>query len=61
MLRRSTALLAVAVLGVSMLGLSACNTVSGVGKDASALGHDVTRGSDATGDKIHDSTGASKD
>lgn len=60
MLRKFTTLTAVAVLGVAMLGLSACNTVAGAGKDASALGHDVTRGSNATSNKIHDTTGASQ-
>ena len=58
MLRRSTGLLAVVVLGVAMLGLSACNTVSGAGKDLSAAGHDVTGTSSAAQDKIHDKTGA---
>lgn len=33
------------MLGAAVLvGLSACNTVSGVGQDVSAVGHDVSAG-----------------
>ncbi len=52
-------LTAVALL-VAALGLSACNTVAGAGKDASALGHDVTRGASSTSDTITKKTGASQ-
>ncbi len=61
MLRRSTGLLAMVALGVATLGLSACNTVSGAGKDLSAAGHDVTGTSNATQSKIHEKTGAAND
>ena len=61
MYRRFATLLAVAVLGVATLGLSACNTMSGAGKDVSAVGHDVTRGANAAGNSIDKNTGASKD
>ena len=60
MFRRNASLLAAALLAVATLGLSACNTISGAGKDASALGHDVSRGSDATSNAISDKTGASQ-
>jgi entericidin A len=59
MLRRFAILVAAATLGVSTLGLTACNTVSGAGKDLSAVGHDVSRGSNAAGAKINQKTGAS--
>ncbi len=58
MLRRFTGLFLVAALVVATLGLSACNTVTGAGKDLSAAGHDVSGGSTAAQDKIHDKTGA---
>ena len=57
MFRRSATLLAVLVLGAASLGLTACNTVSGAGKDLSAAGHDVTGTSNATQDKITSKTG----
>ncbi len=60
MLRRIACLSAVALLAVATLGLSACNTISGAGKDASAVGHDVSRGADATSNSISDKTGASQ-
>ncbi len=60
MIRKSASLLAAALLGMATLGLSACNTISGAGKDVSAVGHDVSRGSDATSDAISDKTGASQ-
>lgn len=59
MIRRFAAVLTVAALGAATLGLSACNTVSGAGKDLSAVGHDVTKGSDNAGNKIDQKTGAS--
>ena len=58
--RRFASLFAVAILGAAALGLSACNTISGAGKDVSAVGHNVTRGSDATSNAISDKTGASQ-
>ena len=60
MFRRLASLLAVLLLGMTTLGLSACNTISGAGKDVSAVGHDVTRGSDASSSAISDKTGASQ-
>ncbi len=60
MFRRIASLLAVLLLGMTTLGLSACNTISGAGKDVSAVGHDVTRGSDASSNAISDKTGASQ-
>ncbi len=60
MSRRTASLLAVLLLSVATLGLSACNTISGAGKDVSAVGHDVSRSSDATSDAISDKTGASQ-
>ncbi|GBQ34719.1 entericidin A/B family lipoprotein [Gluconacetobacter azotocaptans] len=50
--------LVVAMLGVSA-GLSACNTVRGAGEDVSSVGHDVSRGANATQGHITHSTGAS--
>nr|WP_321986508.1 entericidin [uncultured Lichenicoccus sp.] len=57
---RKSRLLAAAVFGLAMLGLSACNTVAGAGKDVSAVGHDMTGSSTKTQDKVTDSTGAAK-
>lgn len=57
---RKSSLTAAAILGVAMLGLSACNTVAGAGKDVSAVGHDMTGGSTKAQDKVTDSTGAAK-
>ena len=39
---RSKAVAVVGLLAISFMA-SACNTVSGAGKDTSALGHDVTK------------------
>ena len=61
MFRRSLSLFAAALLAVATLGLSACNTMSGAGKDLSAAGHDMTHVSGSTQDKIVDKTGAAKD
>ncbi|WP_220790035.1 entericidin A/B family lipoprotein [Gluconacetobacter tumulisoli] len=52
------AFLAVAMLGMSA-GLSACNTMRGAGQDVSSVGHNVSRGANATQDQITRSTGAS--
>ncbi|MBB2176063.1 entericidin A/B family lipoprotein [Gluconacetobacter johannae] len=46
------------MLGMSA-GLSACNTVRGAGEDVSSVGHDVSRGANATQGHITHSTGAS--
>jgi len=61
MFRRTATVFTVLALGVATLGLSACNTMSGAGKDLSAAGHDVTGGSNAAQNKIVDKTGAAKD
>jgi predicted small secreted protein len=51
------------LLGVAMLGLSAalsaCNTMRGAGQDVSSVGHDVSRGANASQQQITKSTGAS--
>lgn len=49
-----------ATIGLLMAGcatLSACNTVSGMGQDASALGHDVSHGATATQGAVTNNTG----
>ena len=56
---RFATLFTVAVLGVAAMGLSACNTVSGAGKDVSALGHDTTRAANSSDHAIVNKTGAS--
>ena len=38
------ALATLAVLATASIGLAACNTVTGMGQDASAVGHDVSKG-----------------
>ncbi len=45
------------LLAVSTIGLSACNTLAGVGQDASAVGHDVSKGATATQGAVTSSTG----
>ncbi len=41
------------ILGVALLGgLTACNTISGVGEDVSGLGSDISRGAQAVGDNM---------
>ncbi len=57
MARRIAPSLTVAALGVALLGLSACNTIAGAGKDTSALGHDVTSGATSAQGTNHDKTG----
>ncbi|MCQ8278237.1 entericidin [Acetobacteraceae bacterium KSS8] len=47
----------VGLLAAATVGLSACNTVSGMGQDASALGHDVSRGATATQSAVTSNTG----
>lgn len=42
--RSVRASLTLAVLLLAGLGVSACNTVAGAGKDVSSVGHDVTNG-----------------
>lgn len=61
MVRRYGTLLAALVIGASTLALAACNTMAGAGKDVSAVGHDMTRGSTTARDKVDDSTNASKE
>ncbi|MBB2204248.1 entericidin A/B family lipoprotein [Gluconacetobacter takamatsuzukensis] len=46
------------MLGLSA-GLSACNTVRGAGQDVSSVGHDVSRGANASQNAITRSTNAS--
>ncbi|GBQ82768.1 entericidin [Asaia krungthepensis] len=43
------------LLALPALGLSACNTVDGAGRDVSSIGHDVSRGAGATQGAIHNS------
>ena len=50
-------LLTVGLLAGATAGLSACNTLSGAGQDASALGHDVSRGATATQQAVTGNTG----
>ena len=50
-------LLAAGLLAGTAAGLSACNTLSGAGEDASALGHDVSNGATATQHAVTGNTG----
>ena len=50
-------LLTVGLLTGATAGLSACNTLSGAGQDASALGHDVSSGATATQQAVTGGTG----
>ena len=50
-------LLTVGLLAGATAGLSACNTLSGAGEDASALGHDVSKGATATQQAVTGNTG----
>ncbi len=50
-------LLTVGLLAGATAGLSACNTLSGAGQDASALGHDVSNGATATQQAVTGNTG----
>ncbi|NHN88153.1 entericidin A/B family lipoprotein [Acetobacter sp. LMG 1627] len=45
--------------GVLILSLAGCNTVHGAGKDVSAVGHNVSRGAEATQQSITNATGSS--
>ena len=56
---KAATLFTAVILGVASLGLSACNTFSGLGKDTSAVGHDVSRAADSSGHAITRNTGAS--
>ena len=47
----------IGVLAAATVGLSACNTLNGVGQDASALGHDVSKGAGATQGAVTNNTG----
>lgn len=40
------------VLGMGSVGVTACNTVEGVGKDVSAAGKGVSRGAKNTKEKL---------
>jgi predicted small secreted protein len=47
----------VGLLAGATVGLSACNTVNGMGKDAAAVGHDVSKGAGATQQAVTGNTG----
>ena len=47
----------VGLLAATSVGLSACNTLNGMGADASAVGHDVSKGASATQGAVTSSTG----
>jgi len=47
----------VALLAAATAGLSACNTLNGVGKDASAAGHDLSNGVSAGQHAVNNRTG----
>ena len=47
----------VGFLAAAGAGLSGCNTVAGMGKDASAVGHDVSKGATATQGAVTSNTG----
>ncbi len=53
----SRMVLTVGLLVGTTVGLSACNTLSGAGQDASALGHDVSKGATATQQAVTGNTG----
>jgi len=36
-----------------VVGLGACNTINGVGRDVSAVGQDISSGAHAVGQEIH--------
>lgn len=50
----SIPLLWAALLLISILAVSGCNTVSGMGEDISAAGQGIDRSSEATQDKLTD-------
>lgn len=58
--RRVLSAAACAALIGSALTLSACNTVHGMGQDASAVGHDVSAGARATQNAVTSNTGAAR-
>jgi predicted small secreted protein len=47
----------VGLLSAATVGLSACNTVTGMGQDASAVGHDVSKGAVVTQKAVTSNTG----
>lgn len=47
----------VGLLAAATVGLSACNTLNGMGADASAVGHDVSKGASATQGAVTNGTG----
>ncbi len=51
--------LSLTLLSGAAVSLSACNTVHGAGQDVSAVGHNVSRGANATQDAIQRHTDAS--
>lgn len=51
--------LSLALLSGAGVSLSACNTVHGAGQDVSSIGHNVSRGANATQDAIQRNTNAS--
>lgn len=51
------ALATVGFLVAATAGLSACNTVNGMGQDAAAVGHDVSKGAGATQGAVTNNTG----
>ncbi len=51
------ALATIGLLAAATVGLSGCNTLNGAGQDASALGHDVSKGASATQSAVTGNTG----
>ncbi|GBQ63955.1 hypothetical protein AA103196_0741 [Ameyamaea chiangmaiensis NBRC 103196] len=51
---------ALALLLLAGASLSACNTVHGAGQDVSAVGHNVSRGANATQNGLVNATGTSR-
>ncbi|GBR12326.1 entericidin A/B family lipoprotein [Gluconobacter frateurii] len=51
--------LSLTLLSGAAVSLSACNTVHGAGQDVSAVGHNVSRGANATQDAIQRHTDTS--
>lgn len=51
--------LSLALLSGAGVTLSACNTVRGAGQDVSSIGHNVSRGANASQDAIQRNTNAS--
>jgi len=48
------------ILLAAGLGLAACNTLNGVGQDASAVGHDVSKGATSVQNQTTSQTGAAQ-